>query len=49
MANERAVAKFLAEKISFTGIFKEVEAALESHSGLDPMSVDDLLTIIRDE
>lgn len=49
MANERAVEKFIAGIIPFTGIFKEVESALEAHSGLDPMSVKDLLKIIQGE
>lgn len=46
MANEKAVAAFIAGKIPFTGIFREVEKALEGHSSLDPMSVNDLMSLI---
>jgi 1-deoxy-D-xylulose-5-phosphate reductoisomerase len=47
MANEKAVERFLSGKIAFTDIFKEVETALDDHKALDPLSVDDLLSIIK--
>ncbi len=47
MANERAVKRFLNGRIAFTDIFKEVETALDAHKILDPLSIDDLLSIIK--
>ncbi len=46
MTNEKAVADFIAGKISFTGIFDRVEKALEEHRSLDPLNVDDLLSLM---
>ncbi len=47
MANEKAVEDFLAGKIGFTTIFKDVEKALENHKSLDPLSIDDLISISK--
>jgi len=47
IANEKAVESFLAGKISFSEIGKEVEKALETHNNMDPFSLDDLLFIAK--
>lgn len=46
MANEMAVGDFLAGRIDFLDIFRNVENALKNHISLDPMSVEDLLSLI---
>jgi 1-deoxy-D-xylulose-5-phosphate reductoisomerase len=46
VANEKAVHRFLKGEIAFTQIIAEVEEALEKHSPLDPLSVENLLSII---
>ena len=46
MANEMAVRDFLSGRISYTDIFKHVERALADHISLDPLSVDDLLSLM---
>ncbi|MEA2077936.1 MAG: 1-deoxy-D-xylulose-5-phosphate reductoisomerase [Candidatus Marinimicrobia bacterium] len=47
MANEKAVKHFLQGKISFTAIFDEVKTALENHESMDPLALQDLLSIIK--
>ena len=47
MANELAVSDFLSGKITFSDIFKRVENALENHISLDPMNLDDLLSLME--
>lgn len=45
MANEKTVQSFLKGEIAFTEIFSEVKKALDDHKPLDPMSIDDLLSL----
>jgi 1-deoxy-D-xylulose-5-phosphate reductoisomerase len=47
IANERAVARFLDQEIPFTGICEAVAAALDSHRPGDPLSIEDITSLLE--
>jgi len=47
IANEKAVERFLSGKISFPEISIEVEKVIESHVSMDPLSFENLLSVIK--